>query len=67
MKAYILNDELNELDWEFEINSDNDFEDVVISAKECGQKCCIKWDRSTDGQTGYWSPGGATFEPYWYE
>lgn len=67
MKAYILDNELNEIGEPFEIQDDNDFEDVEIFTKECGQKCCIKWDRSTDGQTGYWSPSGATFEPYWYE
>lgn len=66
MKAYILDQDLNELDGPFEINSDDDFEDVEISAKECGQKFCIKWDRSSDGQTGFWGESGVTFDPCWY-
>lgn len=67
MKAYILDKELNEIGVPFEIQEDSDFNDAETAAKELDEKCCIKWDRSTDGQTGYWSPSGATFDPYWYE
>lgn len=32
-----------------------------------GVRCCIKWSRASDGQSGYWSPvSGATFDPYWF-
>ena len=35
-------------------------------AAENGIKCCIEWTRSEDGQTAYWGPSGATFDPHWY-
>ena len=31
-----------------------------------GIKCCIRWHRSSDGQTAFWAPVGASFDPYWY-
>ena len=67
MKAYILDINNKVISDQFEIANDDDFEAVEDAAEECNQKCCIKWERSTDGQTGYWSPSGATFDPYWYE
>lgn len=67
MKAYILNVDNDVIGESFDIDIDDDFEVVEDAAIECGEKCCIKWDRPEDGQTGYWSPLGATFDPYWYE
>lgn len=66
MRAYILDAETNQIGDQFEIESDNDFNLIEDAAKSTGQKCCIKWDRSSDGQVGFWSPSGATFDPYWY-
>lgn len=51
---------------QIEIEDDTDFERVISLAKTCGERCCISWHRSTDGQSAYWGPRGATFEPYWY-
>lgn len=48
---------------------DDDFSGVINAAEgtaENGTKCCIRWNRDTDGQTAYWSPSGATLKPYWY-
>lgn len=43
--------------------------DVEAKAEEIaagGTKCCIKWQRPSDGQIAYWGPQGACFEPHWY-
>jgi hypothetical protein len=54
---------------EFLIVSDDDFEVVEEAAKDKaagGVKCCIRWQRSEDGQAAYWGPRGACFSPHWY-
>ncbi len=66
MKAYLLDKSHNQIAENFVIDNDADFNVVELIATDCEQKCCIKWDRSTDGQAGYWSPNGAVFEPHWY-
>ena len=46
-----------------------DFSEVEQEAErlsESGKKCCIRWTRSSDEQTGYWGPTGALFAPHWY-
>lgn len=53
----------------FLIHSDSEFdavENAAQGAAENGQRCCIKWSRDRDGQTAFWGPSGACFEPYWY-
>lgn len=48
---------------------DDDFSEVMNAAEIAagnGTKCCIEWNRDTDGQTAYWGPSGAAFKPYWY-
>ena len=41
-------------------------EEAAEAAAENGTKCCIRWHRSSDGQTAFWAPVGASFDPYWY-
>lgn len=48
---------------------DDDFseaEEAAETAAENGTKCCIRWNRSSDGQVAYWGPSGAAFKPHWY-
>lgn len=53
---------------DFLIN-DDDFSGVTKAAEniaESGAKCCIRWNRDTDGQVAYWGPSGSTINPRWY-
>jgi hypothetical protein len=53
---------------DFIINND-DFsaaEEAAEQAAENGTKCCIRWNRSSDGQVAYWGPSGSAFKPHWY-
>ena len=51
------------------IVENDDFSDAEAAAEaaaEAGTKCCIRWNRSSDGQVAYWGPSGAAFKPHWY-
>jgi hypothetical protein len=37
----------------------------LVADQEC-MRSCIKWNRYSDGQSAYWGPHGAQFEPHWY-
>lgn len=66
MKAYILDKEFNEIGGPFVIKNDDDLDYLEIAAKDDYVNFCIRFDRSEDGQSGYWTPSGASFEPHWY-
>jgi hypothetical protein len=44
----------------------DDFAAVEEQAKGYDFPVCIRWKRSSDGQTSYWSPRGVSFMPHWY-
>lgn len=44
----------------------DDFDLVIKQAKEMIMPVCIRWNRPSDGQVAYWSPRGASLQPYWY-
>lgn len=48
------------------IKSDAEFSNVEALALKQSHPVCIEWRRSNDGQVAYWSPSGATLEPYFY-
>jgi len=56
---------------EYEISSDDDFaaavRGAIAASRRLGHPVGIRWQRSADGQTAYWGPGGATFSPYGWE
>ena len=66
MTADILDIDLQPVCLDLQIDSDNDFARIERLAKSYNETCCIAWYRSTDGQSAYWGPRGASFEPYWY-
>lgn len=41
-------------------------EEAAEAAAENGTKCCIQWNRSSDGQVAFWGPKGSCFQPHWY-
>jgi hypothetical protein len=40
------------------------FERLESEALRIKKECTIRWSRRSDGQVGYWSPGGCQIEPY---
>lgn len=71
MYAAIYNTEMNPLTGGIDFNEgdDHEFEALQSQAEKmaaAGTKCCIRWNRDSDGQVAYWGPHGALFYPYWY-
>jgi hypothetical protein len=48
-----------------EIKNDIDLEAMEPKAIEL--HAAIHWYRESDGQAGYWTPSGASFDPHYYE
>ena len=48
------------------IQDDSEFEQMIDLARSQDVLCAIKWHRTSDGQVAYWSPGGASLHPHWY-
>lgn len=71
LQAILIDQDERPIDYprEWVIDSDDDFDDVVVAAQEIaanGTKCAIQWTRDSDGQVAYWGPSGATFKPHWF-
>ena len=68
MQATIYNTDMVPLIVYYDIDTDADFDAVEQQAEELaasGINCCIRWDRSSDGQVAFWA-ARVNFEPYWY-
>lgn len=51
---------------DYQINGDDEFDNIEEIAKKSAKKCAISWSRDSDGQQAYWGPSGASFRPHWY-
>lgn len=63
--AHLQDRQGNPLSDDYEVSGD-DFEAVEQAALNLGRICCIRWNRTSDGQVAYWTPKGVSFEPFWY-
>jgi len=66
--ATILNSEMLPISDDFLIAED-DFGSTIAEAKRLassGARCCIMWQRDTDGQVAYYGPRGCSLQPHWY-
>lgn len=69
ISAALYNQEMEPLTDGIDLNDDDEFDEIVAAAKDLaakGTRCCIRWERDTDGQVAYWGPRGAVFQPHWY-
>lgn len=64
--AYLENRNEDPISDDYLIQNDNAFEEVETIAKAKNEICCIKWYRSTDDCTAYYTPSGVSFQPFWY-
>ena len=64
--AYIANHNGDPISDDYLILNDDAFEEIENIAKEENEICCIKWHRTTDDCSAYYSPAGVSFQPFWY-
>jgi len=66
--ATILDAEMRPISDDFRV-VDDDFRATVKEAKllaKSGTSCCIRCNRSEDGQVAYYGPRGCSMQPHWY-
>ncbi|MBF0448709.1 MAG: helix-turn-helix transcriptional regulator [Magnetococcales bacterium] len=65
MTASFFNRQNEQLDYAENIKSDAELDALIPRAKQLG--AAVKWYRDADGQTGWWTPKGASFKPHYFK
>jgi hypothetical protein len=66
--ATILDANMHPISDDYPVIAD-DFVPVIREAKRLassGTRCCIRWQRTDDGQVAYYGPRGCSMHPHWY-